>query len=103
MKVSSGLILAGAISYSGSALAIARIDNNDPTFWIGLVFSAVLLIISGYVKGVKDDQRELKSRVDILSQTLYKDYLSKVDLNNHLESIERWMQRIDKRLDGMED
>ena len=93
-------MLLGLVGYSGSALAIANGGQESVTFWIGLLFSAGLLLVSGYVKGVRDDQKDLEKDVAALKELMLRDYHPKDEIHQMFSRIDRWMEKIDKRLEG---
>lgn len=95
------LLAISLLAYSSSAYAAVVVPSN-PTFWINLIVSAGLLLISGYTRGVKDDQKDLTAKFHSMQLMVAQNYHSKAEIERLLQDVREWMKTIDQRLDDME-
>lgn len=100
MKISSLLILIGTISFSGSAWAINAGTQAQPAWWISLILSAVLLVISGYVKGVKDDTKELRIDLRTVRESMLRDYHPKPEIREQFIEIKILLNELRRDLES---
>jgi hypothetical protein len=90
------LIIFLLITYSGSAVAIGASAPVQPAWWISLLLSAALLVVSGYVKGVKDDTMKLREDLQDLRDSVLRDYHPKTEVKEQyieLKAMIRDLQR----------